>query len=360
MGTMRVHVRVSVGRIPPPLTVSPTRTDLARVSAGSCSWCVMPTPASQPASKAMMEAFHKECLRFGALRHFTHFTCHLRGREELMVIVHARQASSTSLLRSRDSLGGSSAASLAAVAAAPEVLARAAAAPPSPGGAKDVGLASHGDVVYLVGGYSRYNWPYVWLRAGGGADAQNAGGERDVPLELRTTAAWGEGKVRIWHIVHELVQRSFAVPPRSPFAVDRAALLRLSPVQRALASAALAAFFKEALLSTWPSPDVKGTAASGAAGNGASQADPLTTLSRSGSSGSFPGFQATAPPKAPSLGARRSLMTEPLHVAKDAATDEGAECAPPWLEAGRAHAEEELVWCLETHFDCAHAIVRHV
>ena len=229
-------------------------------------------------------------------------------------------------------------------------MARAAATPASPGGGlSDAHLAAKGDVVYLVGAYARYNWPYVWLRAGGnntGSDL-HAQGARDVPLELRTTAAWGDEGVHVWHVVHELIQRSFAVPPVSPFAVDRQALMRLPALQRALAAGALAAFFKEALLSPMLASDNNA---------GTTAAPPSSPSLARASSGNFPGFHAAAPPKANSLSARRNVRTEPLEV--EARESAAAGCAPPWLSAGRAQAEDELVWCLETHFHGASAIVR--
>lgn len=77
-------------------------------------------------------------------------------------------------------------------------------------GAEDRG----GEVVFLIGGYARYQTPFVWLRSGvlEGHEEQ----DRDVPLELKSTEKWSTTKrASVWGIVAELVRLTVKYLPLS-------------------------------------------------------------------------------------------------------------------------------------------------
>eukprot|EP00030_Apusomonadida_sp_AF-17_P001025 a178390_61.p1 GENE.a178390_61~~a178390_61.p1 ORF type:complete len:249 (-),score=63.65 a178390_61:48-761(-) len=179
-----------------------------------------------------LHAFLKDCLRFGCVKGFKHFSLYLRGREELVVSVHASDDGSP-FLRTMPSL---------------DVLNTSSLPPASP--LMESGAALDFGTVFLVAGYARYKCPYVWLRSktrrlhGVSHDASES------PLQLRTTDAWGDAgaNVRVWDIVEELISVSLATPPANPFELDLEFFSQLEPFESYLTTAAALNFLRKTYL----------------------------------------------------------------------------------------------------------------
>lgn len=183
------------------------------------------------ADKSQMDTFYKECLRFGCLEGFKHFSLYLRGREELVVTVHHEGVSETPV-DSRNITFGKTTQHVP---------------PASPA----VVGSSHQDnpehTLFLVGAYARYNWPYVWVRSNLGKFGQGTA-DKDLPLDLRTTTHWKDKGYKVWDIIEELVTMNIIPTPHNPFEVNLDALSALSPMERTLRSGALANFLKDLLM----------------------------------------------------------------------------------------------------------------
>lgn len=143
-------------------------------------------------------------------------------------------------------------------------------------------------MVFLIGSYARYNWPYVWVRTltaprlpfappersrrltppchppslrfpprpgpgPGHVQLRSYQGilsasDKDLPLDLKSTQSWNKGNgKRVWHIVEELVSLNVLPLPVSPFEVDFKQLGDLPPLERFCMTGALAAFLRELL-----------------------------------------------------------------------------------------------------------------
>jgi hypothetical protein len=99
------------------------------------------------------DTFYSDVLRFGSLRCWQRFTVTLRGREEMLVTVHACN---------RDALAG-------CLGAGGRHSSGAALPPGSPAACVTTGcvFAEQRDAAasFLLAAYSRYSsWPYVWVR----------------------------------------------------------------------------------------------------------------------------------------------------------------------------------------------------
>lgn len=232
-----------------------------------------------------MDAFSKECMRFGVLTHFKHFRLELRGREELLVRIPRVNphvvgpgdddpvggvADALEALRVNHGLGSSTEVSAAGGEAAEgwgytldpadDGYDRAPASPGQPA----VTAELEDEAVYLIGSYMHYRRPYVWVRSGFSfLPAFNSpGGVRearafdvDTPVRLRSTDSWSEHgsasapHVHVWDVVGDIVRVSRARPPRNPFEVDLDALRAAQPLERLHATAALLHFLRELHLS---------------------------------------------------------------------------------------------------------------
>jgi len=126
---------------------------------------------------------------FGCLKGFKHFYVYPRGREELLLTVKVDPST-----------------------------------PRKPKNEVD-DVESPTDVIFLIGAYTRYKCPYVWVRSHhtvlpSGKPVES----KDTPLDLHTTSSWKTGNIHIWDIVHELVPLAFSSPIQNPFELDRTPL----------------------------------------------------------------------------------------------------------------------------------------
>jgi len=156
------------------------------------------TESRNSVRKEKLARFLKDCLFVGCLKGFEHFEVYSRGREEILCTV-------------KSTLGDSNA-------------------------------------IYLIGGYARYNRPFVWLRSSNERYLRLATDDvtsKDVPLNLNSTNNWKKQDVEIWDILEELIQRT-AGPTKidNPFQIDFSELYALSPFQRFFLSGALVTFLK--------------------------------------------------------------------------------------------------------------------
>eukprot|EP00002_Diphylleia_rotans_P018277 TRINITY_DN3543_c0_g1_i2.p1 TRINITY_DN3543_c0_g1~~TRINITY_DN3543_c0_g1_i2.p1 ORF type:complete len:230 (-),score=54.58 TRINITY_DN3543_c0_g1_i2:94-783(-) len=199
-----------------------------------------------------LNLFLKECLRFGVLRGFRHFSLYLRGREELIVTLKtvSRPSVSPTSATPRGFVKG--------LSPIPNGL------PPASPCAKD--LMEDQDAIFLVGGYARYKVPMVWLRSNHArlfGITTDGGGEKDLPIQLACLSKFKTGQLKVWDIVLELVSKVVHPTPENPFEVDYDYFEQLEPFERALNSAGMVNFLRKILLSEHPKshlvfPDVQG------------------------------------------------------------------------------------------------------
>lgn len=194
-----------------------------------------------------MEAFYRDCLRFGCLANFKHFSLYLRGREELLVTIrHPPEAEGASHAASVDQKEKNKQATFGVTSQQ---------LPPASPATRESSSDNPTETVFLIGAYARYNWPYVWLRSNLGKFGGNSA-DKDLPLDLNTTQRWKEEGFRVWDIVEELVQMNVVPAPMDPFEVDFTAFDIMPDLERSLLAGALAFFLRDLLLRDIPYAEI--------------------------------------------------------------------------------------------------------
>jgi len=163
----------------------------------------------------------KDCLLCGCLKGFKHFTLYQRGREELIVTVGENLNARTFDFRDADDFDY---------------------------------IKDEGACVYLLGAYSRYKCPYVWVRSSVSENhplikhgTKITG--KDTPLELSTTTKWKTEDIKLWDILAEIIILALKEEPSNPFEIDKDILKSLSPQDILLTTGALLYFLKLVYLS---------------------------------------------------------------------------------------------------------------
>mmetsp|Transcript_44128 Transcript_44128/g.112628 ORF Transcript_44128/g.112628 Transcript_44128/m.112628 type:complete len:237 (-) Transcript_44128:116-826(-) len=175
-------------------------------------------------TKAALDEFYKDCLRFGNLRCFTHFSLYLKGREEVLVTVyHGATSPQASPPFGMVGMGANT-------------------LPPASPATREMGIDIPGETMFLVGAYARYSCPYVWLRSN--LRKLKSQEERDLPLDLPSTQRWVDGGIHVWDIVEELVIMNVFPSPHNPYEINFGALSNMPILERAMQAGALAAFLK--------------------------------------------------------------------------------------------------------------------
>ncbi|CAL1529999.1 unnamed protein product [Lymnaea stagnalis] len=234
----------------------------------------------EAAQKKKLQKFLREMVNFGTLRGFKHFSCYVRGKEELLITVNNK-------------LPGSSNSSLFITSSAPSPVYKKPLCPTDSFSSSNlpydknslvlsnnaqVGLSEKKDqeiglppaspsederkpeadvTLFLIAGYARYCCPYVWVRSNHERLFKLSGDQdddKDSPLRLKSTARWKDEDVRVMEIVGEIVKLCTFPAPRNPFEVDLDYFRFLSQPDQLLASAAMVTWLQKILLHT---PDSK-------------------------------------------------------------------------------------------------------
>ncbi|KAH9488579.1 hypothetical protein Btru_064255, partial [Bulinus truncatus] len=229
---------------------------------------------NENALKKKLQKFLWELANFGTVRGFKHFTCYLRGKEELIVSVKNKiKGSSPSLIHSTlpppafkkplcatDSFNsfnlpydkGSLVHSLQS-----QTLLRGRQdreedlLPASP--SEEETLLEADVTLFLIAGYARYACPYVWVRSNHDRLFKLSGDkddDRDSPLKLKSTARWKDEDVKIFDIVAEIVKLCTYPAPRNPFEIDFDYFNFLKPADQLLASGAMTCLLQKIVIQT--------------------------------------------------------------------------------------------------------------
>ena len=145
-----------------------------------------------------MDAFARETFKLGTLRGFRHFTCELRGREEMMVTIEVPTSRANRLTLAPMSLQN---------ALPPASPCQREPSPPVPwadGGGASSAPASPSkpsgatrSITFLVAGYAHYNCLLAWIRSGHSLFGANFSSPNmmDAPVELAAADEWSQRAV---------------------------------------------------------------------------------------------------------------------------------------------------------------------
>ncbi|CAH1773334.1 unnamed protein product, partial [Owenia fusiformis] len=221
--------------------------------------------------KKRLNQFLGELLQTGSINGFRHFVMYMRGREEMMISVmnepgvpynsytnepvpsHGEQQPRTSscsnsltssnlpydkrslLLSARTQLNLSGLGD------------QGVGLPPASPSDREISMADENSTLFLIAGYSRYNNPYVWVRANHARLAKYLDGnaDNDSPLRLKSTLQWAQEDIKLWDILAELVKLCTYPPPINPFEVDFDYFENLPAQEQVLASGAMISFLQK-------------------------------------------------------------------------------------------------------------------
>jgi len=121
----------------------------------------------------------------------------------------------------------------------------------------DLHIAENHTTMFLIGAYSRYCCPYVWVRSNHNrlirfTDNHQSFDDiyhiKDSPLKLKTTTDWLHKDLQIWDILAEIVRINVQPSPRNPFAIDYSYFDELNVYDRILESGGMIHFLQRVLL----------------------------------------------------------------------------------------------------------------
>jgi len=218
--------------------------------------------------KKRLQSFLQDLQRWGTVGGFKHFTCCVRGKEELVVSINnsidgnrssrpvSRKQSlcisdsfssaqlpydKRSLVLSHNSQMGLSGLGDRGVGLPP--------ASPS----EQESLCNTDSTLFLIAGYARYSCPYVWVRSNHDRLLKTVGEvdtDRDSPLRLKSTSKWKDGDINMQDILAELVKLTTYPAPQDPFELDLDYFHGLDTVSALLASAAMLTCLQKVVVST--------------------------------------------------------------------------------------------------------------
>jgi len=174
--------------------------------------------------REQLNSFLRDCLGMGCIKGFKHFSTYSRGREELIVVVkiNASLQDNNKFLLHNEAL--------------------------NPACLYELEQHNHNidEAVFLIGGYARYKRPYVWLRSHHDnllSPQQNIAKREDIPISLKSIAAWPNHYAKVWEVISEIVYQ-ISSTPQNPFEVDFAQLEHLPNIRRVLVTGGLINFLR--------------------------------------------------------------------------------------------------------------------
>ncbi|XP_047130130.1 uncharacterized protein LOC105843959 isoform X1 [Hydra vulgaris] len=127
--------------------------------------------------------------------------------------------------------------------------------PASPSESEVVSESS--STLFLIGAYSRYKSPYVWIRSNHHRIVsftdirtyQDLDEVKDSPLKLKSISNWHHKDIHLWDILSDIIRLNVQPTPKNPFAVDFSYFDALSPNYFLLATGAMVHFLNCVLTS---------------------------------------------------------------------------------------------------------------
>ncbi|KAJ2825312.1 hypothetical protein GGI24_003195 [Coemansia furcata] len=198
-----------------------------------------------------LSQFMADCMSVGALRGFTHFSVHIRSREEIILRIH-RNTTHSDLMPISSLTISEHAERLQATEETRSLMARPSPMALPPDLSDDALEGDATGVNFLVAGYPRYKCPYVWLRTDHDSlivPSEEGLVERDVPLRLESIDCWRLYDIRPWDVMVEVICTAMAPhPPENPFAVDYGYFEKIPVEERVVATGAVLEFLRRVYL----------------------------------------------------------------------------------------------------------------
>lgn len=217
-----------------------------------------PKSAEEKAAARRLTAFHRHVLQGATSVGFRYFDLYVRGREEILVVVHqphdgypvTRAGSANDLLATNSNMIKASLFDLNNIENMSELRVHTDnTEPPASPCETEIYKPKRGDTAFLVGSYQRYKRPLVWIRSHH-EQINSDGDQMDLPLDLKSTAdsRWLATDVKVWEIISELVGLCVKPPPVNPLSIDRDFFEAAHGPEAALTSGATIKFLESAFL----------------------------------------------------------------------------------------------------------------
>eukprot|EP00039_Didymoeca_costata_P015276 m.257118 g.257118 ORF g.257118 m.257118 type:complete len:247 (-) comp16189_c0_seq4:1760-2500(-) len=212
--------------------------------------------ATEKERKAKLQQFASDMLKVGTVKGFKYFRFDIRGKEELLITVMNQPRSITPMVspntsqselpRNQESLMLSSRTQrrLSGFGYINVGL------PPASPSDREIISTESQSTTFLIGAYARYGYPYVWMRTNHERLIRISEDDpmaKDSPLKLKSTSDWASSSVRIWDVIHEIIEICTQPNPSNPFAIDLDFFKSLTTVDRLLSTAAMVYFLQRVL-----------------------------------------------------------------------------------------------------------------